>query len=46
MKLTRITKISKKVLAIVLALAMTIVGNYFAPETVDAAQLTWTNLGR
>ena len=44
MKLSKLTKISKKVLAVVLALAMTFVGSYFMPKTADAAQLQWTQL--
>ena len=43
MKLSKLTRLSKKVLAVVLALAMTVVGNYFVPEVTDAAQPGYTD---
>ena len=43
MKLSKLTRLSKKVLAIVLAFAMTFVGSYFMPKTADAAQPGYTD---
>lgn len=43
MKLSKLTKLSKKVLAVVLALVMTFIGNYFLPKTIDAAQPGYTD---
>ena len=43
MKLIKLTKIGKRVLAITLAIAMTLVGNYFMPKSIGAAQAGYTD---
>ncbi|MBR2190462.1 MAG: hypothetical protein IJ883_02315 [Eubacterium sp.] len=43
MKLIKLTKIGKRVLAIALTIAVTLVGNYFVPKSIDAAQTGYTD---